>query len=189
MGGQRSTNSFNKIIESFRLPKGTEAEKTTRTAAIQSATKYAVQVPFKVMELSLATFEVIKAMAEFGNPNSVTDAGVGALCARTAVMGAFMNVKINCKDLDDKAFVDDIETSQQGRNMVATIVTIAHNLGMKVVAEGVETNQQLSFLSGLRCEQLQGFLYSKPLPEDDFQKYLLSFQITSRSTTFGTTPL
>ena len=85
----------------------------------------------------------------------------------------------------DKAFVDDIETSEQGRNMVATIVTIAHNLGMQVVAEGVETTQQLSFLSGLHCEQLQGYLYSKPLPENDFQKYLLSFQITNRSTAFG----
>lgn len=89
----------------------------------------------------------------------------------------------------DKAFVDDIETSEQGRNMVATIVTIAHNLGMQVVAEGVETNQQLSFLSGLRCEQLQGYLYSKPLPENDFQKYLLSFQITNKSTSFGRTAI
>lgn len=87
----------------------------------------------------------------------------------------------------DKAFVDDIEESEQGRNMVATIVTIAHNLGMQVVAEGVETNQQLSFLSGLRCEQLQGYLYSKPLPENDFQKYLLSHQITNKSTNFGKT--
>lgn len=84
----------------------------------------------------------------------------------------------------DKAFVDDIETSEQGRNMVATIVTIAHNLGLHVVAEGVETNQQLSFLSGLKCEQLQGYLYSKPLPESDFQKYLLSHQITDNSTSF-----
>ncbi len=89
----------------------------------------------------------------------------------------------------DKAFVDDIESSEQGRNMVATIVTIAHNLGMQVVAEGVETNQQLSFLTGLRCEQLQGYLYSKPLPEKDFQKYLLSFQITNKSTTFGNSRL
>jgi diguanylate cyclase (GGDEF)-like protein/PAS domain S-box-containing protein len=89
----------------------------------------------------------------------------------------------------DKAFVDDIEESEQGRNMVATIVTIAHNLGMQVVAEGVETNNQLSFLSGLRCEQLQGYLYSKPLPEDDFQKYLLSYQITKASTNFGKSSL
>lgn len=85
----------------------------------------------------------------------------------------------------DKAFVDDIEQSEQGRNMVATIVTIAHNLDLQVVAEGVETNQQLSFLAGLRCEQLQGYLYSKPLPESDFQKYLLSHQITDRSTAFS----
>jgi len=85
----------------------------------------------------------------------------------------------------DKAFVDDIEESEQGRNMVATIVTIAHNLGMDVVAEGVETNQQLSFLSGLRCEQLQGYLYSKPLATEQFQKYLLSHQITHKSTSFN----
>jgi len=85
----------------------------------------------------------------------------------------------------DKAFVDDIEESEQGRNMVATIVTIAHNLGMDVVAEGVETNQQLSFLSGLRCEQLQGYLYSKPLATEHFKKYLLSHQITNQSTTFS----
>ncbi len=85
----------------------------------------------------------------------------------------------------DKAFVDDIEESEQGRNMVATIVTIAHNLGMDVVAEGVETNQQLSFLSGLRCELLQGYLYSKPLATEHFQKYLLAHQITTKSTYFS----
>ena len=85
----------------------------------------------------------------------------------------------------DKAFVDDIEQSEQGRNMVATIVTIAHNLGLQVVAEGVESNQQLSFLSGLRCEQLQGYLYSRPLSEKDFSSYLLSHQITDKSTSFN----
>lgn len=82
----------------------------------------------------------------------------------------------------DKAFVDDIEVSEQGRNMVATIVTIAHNLGLHVVAEGVENNNQLNFLAGLECEQLQGYLYSKPLAEPEFQKYLLSHQITDQST-------
>ncbi|WP_286271810.1 EAL domain-containing protein [Thalassotalea hakodatensis] len=85
----------------------------------------------------------------------------------------------------DKAFVDDIEQSEQGRNMVATIVTIAHNLSLQVVAEGVETNQQLSFLSGLRCEQLQGYLYSKPLATEDFRRYLVSHQITDKSTSFN----
>lgn len=84
----------------------------------------------------------------------------------------------------DKAFVDDIEESEQGRNMVATIVTIAHNLGLDVVAEGVENENQLSFLATLRCEQMQGFLYSKPLSEKDFSSYLLSQQITNNSTNF-----
>ncbi|WP_448549179.1 EAL domain-containing protein [Thalassotalea fusca] len=85
----------------------------------------------------------------------------------------------------DKAFVDDIETSEQGRNMVATIVTIAHNLSLQVVAEGVETNNQLNFLAGLRCEQLQGYLYSKPLSQPHFESYLVSHDITDKSTAFG----
>jgi diguanylate cyclase (GGDEF)-like protein/PAS domain S-box-containing protein len=85
----------------------------------------------------------------------------------------------------DKAFVDDIEQSEQGRNMVATIVTIAHNLGMDVVAEGVETNKQLNFLAKLHCEQLQGYLYSKPLATEHFQKYLLAHQIIKKSTSFN----
>ena len=99
------TNSFNAIMDAFRLPKGTEDEKATRSEAIQAATKYAIEVPFKVMELCLQSFELIKAMAETGNPNSVTDAGVGALCARAAIHGAFLNVKINTGGLQDKKFV------------------------------------------------------------------------------------
>ena len=102
------TNAFNKIMDAFRLPKDTEADKGKRHAAIQEATKYAILTPFKIMETAYASMEVMKAMAEFGNPNSVTDAGVGALCARTAVIGAFLNVKINCGDCEDKAFVEDI---------------------------------------------------------------------------------
>ena len=102
------TNSFNEIINAIRLPKGTDAEKAARTEAIQAATKYAIEVPFKVMQVSLESFDIIKAMAEIGNPNSVTDAGVGALCARAAVHGAFMNVKINAGDLKDKKFVEQV---------------------------------------------------------------------------------
>lgn len=102
------TNSFNGIISAMRLPKGTQAEKAARKAAIQAATKYATEVPFRVMELTLETFEVIKAMATIGNPSSVTDAGVGALCARAAIRGAFMNVRVNAADLKDKDFVTDI---------------------------------------------------------------------------------
>jgi glutamate formiminotransferase / formiminotetrahydrofolate cyclodeaminase len=102
------THAFNKIMIAFQLPKDTQAEKEKRKTAIQEATKYAILTPFKVMETAFASMEVMKAMADIGNPNSVTDAAVGALCARTAVMGAFLNVKINCGDCEDKAFVNDI---------------------------------------------------------------------------------
>lgn len=102
------TNAFNKIMAAFALPKSTEEEKQIRTQAIQDATKYATEVPFKVMQLAYQSMEVIKAMAEIGNPNSVSDAGVGALCARTAVMGAYMNVRINAAGLSDKSFANEI---------------------------------------------------------------------------------
>ncbi|MEY4595426.1 MAG: hypothetical protein RIQ47_1836 [Bacteroidota bacterium] len=102
------TNSFNRIMQAFGLPKSTDEEKKARSEEIQSATKYATEVPFKVMELSMQTFELIKAMAEVGNPNSVTDAGVGALCARSAVLGAYLNVRINAGGLTDKSFAADI---------------------------------------------------------------------------------
>ncbi len=102
------TNAFNKIMDAFGLPKGNDAEKAARTAAIQEATKYAIEIPFKVMEKSFAAMEILKAMAETGNPNSVSDAGVGALAVRSAVMGAYLNVKINASGLNDKTFVNDV---------------------------------------------------------------------------------
>jgi glutamate formiminotransferase/formiminotetrahydrofolate cyclodeaminase len=102
------TAAFNKIMTAFSLPKGTDEEKAARKQAIQDATKFAIEVPFKVMQLSYESLSIIKAMAEVGNPNSVSDAGVGALCARSAVMGAFMNVRINASGYDDKVFVNDI---------------------------------------------------------------------------------
>lgn len=102
------TKAFNQIMSAFGLPKGNDEEKKARTKAIQDATKYAIEVPFKVMETAYASMEVIKAMAEIGNPNSVSDAGVGALCVRSAVMGAFMNVRINAAGYDDKAYVNDV---------------------------------------------------------------------------------
>lgn len=101
------TNSFNKVMDAFGLSKTTDEEKAARAAAIQDATKYATEVPFITMQKAFDCFEVIRAMAETGNPNSVTDAGVGALCARSAVIGAFLNVKINAAGLKDKAFADD----------------------------------------------------------------------------------
>jgi glutamate formiminotransferase / formiminotetrahydrofolate cyclodeaminase len=102
------TRAFNQIMNAFGLPKSNDAEKKARTSAIQAATKDAIEVPFKVMQLSLDSMEVIRAMAEKGNPNSVSDAGVGALCARSAVMGAYLNVKINASGLTDKSYVDTI---------------------------------------------------------------------------------
>ncbi|OUV75881.1 MAG: glutamate formimidoyltransferase [Flavobacteriales bacterium TMED123] len=107
------TNAFNKIMDAFRMPKDSEKEKNERKLAIQEATEYAILTPYKVMETAYKSMEVMKAMAEFGNPNSVTDAGVGALCARTAVIGAFLNVKINCGDYENKAFVEDILSKGQ----------------------------------------------------------------------------
>jgi len=102
------TASFNKIMDAFSLPKSTDAEKEARTNAIQEATKYATEVPFRTMQKAYESMEILKAMTITGNPNSVTDAGVGALCARTAVIGAFLNVKINASGLTDKKFVNDI---------------------------------------------------------------------------------
>ena len=102
------TRAFNRIMEGFGLPKGTEDEKAARHKSIQEASRYAMEIPFRVMEKSLASMEVMKAMAEFGLEASVSDAGVGALCARTAVMGAFLNVKINADGVDDKDFVNDL---------------------------------------------------------------------------------
>ena len=102
------TKAFNGIMHAMSLPKGTDDEKAARSKAISEATKIAIEIPFKVMQTSYDSMEVIKAMAETGNPNSVSDAGVGALCARSAVMGAFMNVRINAASYDDKGFVNDV---------------------------------------------------------------------------------
>ncbi len=102
------TAAFNKIMEAFALPKSTAEEKAQRTDAIQQAIKYAIEIPFKVMQTAAASMELVKAMAAVGNPNSVSDAGVGALCIRSAVMGAFMNVRINAAGYNDKDYVNDI---------------------------------------------------------------------------------
>ncbi|HEX6916158.1 MAG TPA: glutamate formimidoyltransferase [Chitinophagaceae bacterium] len=102
------TKAFNLIMAAFALPKATPEEKAARKAAIQAATKAAIEIPFKVMEAAYGSMEVIRAMADVGNPNSVSDAGVGALCARSAVMGAFMNVRINASGYDDKGYVNEV---------------------------------------------------------------------------------
>ena len=98
------TRAFNKIMNAFGLPKGTEQEKLARKNEIHAATINAIVVPLKVMEVCYETMAVIKAMAVHGNPNSVSDAGVGALCARSGVIGAYLNVKINATGIKDDPF-------------------------------------------------------------------------------------
>ncbi len=102
------TRAFNKIMDAFGLPKKTEEEKKARQQAIEEASKYAMEVPFKVMDTAYRSIEVMRAMAENGNPNSVSDAGVGALCVLTAVEGAFLNVKINAAGIADKEFTNNL---------------------------------------------------------------------------------
>lgn len=102
------TIAFNKIMDTFNMPKGNEAEKKLRAEALEKATQYAIEVPLKVMKLSLESMEIIRAMAEKGNPNSVSDAGVGALCARSAVIGAYLNVKINSAGLKDIVYKEKV---------------------------------------------------------------------------------
>jgi glutamate formiminotransferase/formiminotetrahydrofolate cyclodeaminase len=102
------TRSFNRIITAAGLPKNTDAEKAARLQAIQDATKYSIEVPFRTMEVAMRIFDISKAMAEIGLPATVTDAGIAAVCARSAIIGAFYNVKINCGDYNDKTFVNDI---------------------------------------------------------------------------------
>ena len=100
------TEAFNRIMAAFGMPKKTEEEKALRSKAIQDATLYAAQVPLRTMKASFVAFEICRAMAETGNPNSVSDAGVGALAARAAVLGAGLNVKINASSLKDRAVAD-----------------------------------------------------------------------------------
>jgi glutamate formiminotransferase/formiminotetrahydrofolate cyclodeaminase len=128
------TRAFNGIMSAFGLPKSSDEEKAARTKAIQDATKFAIEIPFKVMQSAYASMEVIKAMAEIGNPNSVSDAGVGALCARSAVMGAFMNVRINAAGYDDKDFVANIVAS--GKDIENKTIALEAEI-LKVVNEKI----------------------------------------------------
>lgn len=126
------TDAFNKIMDAFGLPKKTDEEKNARKQAIQDATKNAILVPFKVMEVAYKALEVVKAMAEIGNPNSISDAGVGALAIRSCIKGAFLNVKINSGDLEDKTFVQTVskkakEIEIKTEELEKEILEIVHN--------------------------------------------------------------
>ncbi|MBM3914946.1 MAG: glutamate formimidoyltransferase [Sphingomonadales bacterium] len=130
------TAAFNGIMQAMSLPKATEEDKQSRKAALQLATRKAIDIPFRVMECSLQSMELIMAMAKQGNPNSVSDAGVGALCARSAVLGAALNVKINVSGYDDKNFVVDLlqqvkEMEQQAIEKEASILKLVADVMMQ----------------------------------------------------------
>jgi glutamate formiminotransferase / formiminotetrahydrofolate cyclodeaminase len=114
------TEAFNRIMDAFGLPKKTEEEKQLRKKAVQEATKDAIMIPLKVMETASSGFPLIREMVEKGNPNSVTDAGVGALAIRSCIRGAFLNVKINAASLDDRKFTEDI--INKGRDIEAKAI-------------------------------------------------------------------
>ncbi|MBK7807627.1 MAG: glutamate formimidoyltransferase [Saprospiraceae bacterium] len=127
------THAFNKIMDALRMPKATEDEKSARKAAMHAATIGAIEVPLRVMKISLQSMYMLKEMATNGNPNSVSDAGVGALCARTAVEGAALNVRINCSGFDDKEYVADAlaqaeEMLEKAKEAVREIISVVEKL-------------------------------------------------------------
>jgi len=99
------TAAFNGIMDAYGLPKSSEDQQLARSIAIQAATKHAIEIPMQVAEIAHNALEVAEAMAQLGNPNSITDAGVGAMCLRTAVLGAILNARVNTADLNDTEFV------------------------------------------------------------------------------------
>lgn len=114
------TAAFNAIMEAFGLPKGTAEEKAQRSAAIENASKYAMEIPLKTAQVAMQAMDLCIAMVEKGNPNSITDAGVGALCIRAAVLGAVMNVRINAGGIQDKVFTAEL-LQQAGQLETAVI--------------------------------------------------------------------
>jgi glutamate formiminotransferase/formiminotetrahydrofolate cyclodeaminase len=102
------TRSFDRIMAAMQLPKGTPDQVEVRKSAIREATKGAIMVPLRTLELCVESMGVIKAMAEQGLKASASDAGVGALCARTGAIAAYLNVRTNCSSLDDDAWKKDV---------------------------------------------------------------------------------
>jgi len=123
------TDAFNAVMAAYRLPKRTEADQERRHEAIQQAARQAMEVPLAVMEKAFQSMTLLKAMAENGNPASVSDAGVGALCARTAVRGAFLNVRINSTELEDHDLAAQLiargeEIDRQARDLEVEILAV-----------------------------------------------------------------
>ena len=128
------TAAFDSLMACFGMPKSTDIEKAARQAAIQKATQHAVEIPLEVMETALESMTAIEAMASAGNPNSVSDAGVGALAARSAVLGAQLNVQINCASIEDDAFV---QASLNRASSMAEQACTAENRILQIVNEKI----------------------------------------------------
>lgn len=126
------TKAFNRIMEAFGLPKNSPEEKAARSKAIQEATRAAIEVPFKVMKTAFAAFELLQQMANEGNPNSVSDAGVGALCVRAAIQGAWLNVQINANGFHDKAWLEPL--MEEGRHLAGQSDLLEQQIMARVVA-------------------------------------------------------
>ena len=105
------TDAFNRIMAVFAMPKKTPEEKEARSKALEEATLYATEVPLRTMQAAYDTFGILQAMAEKGNPASISDAGVGALAARSAVIGAHLNVRINAAGLKDREKAEELLTA------------------------------------------------------------------------------
>ncbi len=121
------TEAFNRIMDVFAMPKKTPEEKEARAKALEAATLYATEVPLRTMQAAYDTFDVLEAMASKGNPASVSDAGVGALAARSAVLGAHLNVRINAAGLKNREKAEEILTA------ASVIASAAINREMEIL--------------------------------------------------------
>ena len=132
------TAAFNGIMEVFSMPKSTDTEKMARAEALERATLYATEVPLRTMRCALRAFPVLQTMAEQGNPNSVSDAGVGALAARAAVLGAMLNVKINAAGLKDR---NEAERLVAEADRIAAEASVQENVIMNIVNNVITKNK------------------------------------------------
>ena len=126
------TRSFNGIIDAIRMPKDTAEDKAARAEAIEKASQYAAEIPYQVMQKAFEAKDLLQAMLDIGNKPSITDAGVGALCCLTAIEGAYMNVRVNTKDLKDKEFAQELNTAssalyKQAKEVFGAITDQVHS--------------------------------------------------------------
>jgi len=127
------TEAFNRIMDVFAMPKKTDEEKEARKEALEKATLYATQVPLRTMKTAFETFDILEAMAKNGNPASVSDAGVGALAARAAVQGAYLNVKINAAGLKNRDVAEAMlseahEIAENADSRESGILSVVNNV-------------------------------------------------------------